>query len=253
MTRRLTGKVAVVTGGARGIGRAYAVALACEGASVVSFDIDGSAETLSEIELNGASGLAVRGDVTEENDVRALFAKTVDKFGRLDILVNNAAILTPLSIRSSSEISLEEFDRVLKVNVRGTFQCAREAAPHLRRSGGGKIVNISSTTAFGGPPMTHYIASKGAVISMTYAMAEEYGPDNICVNALAVGFTESESVLGQPPQVIDKVRETVLGRRPIKRSMFPGEVAKAMLFLVTDESDFVTGHTIIVDGGFVMR
>ena len=174
-------------------------------------------------------------------------------FGRLDILVNNAAILTPLSIRSSSEISLEEFDRVLKVNVRGTFQCAREAAPHLRRSGGGKIVNISSTTAFGGPPMMHYIASKGAVISMTYAdgrriRARQYLRERACRRVHRIGKRSWTTTAGHRQGARNRSAPA-----PIKRSMFPGEVAKAMLFLVTDESDFVTGHTMIVDGGFVMR
>ena len=177
----------------------------------------------------------------------------VERFGRLDILVNNAGLLAPLSIASSRDIALDDFDRIMKVNVRGVFQCVRAAAPHMKKSGGGKIVNISSTTAFGGPPMLHYIASKGAVISMTYAMAAELGPDNICVNTLAVGFTESEGVEEQPSEVVDAVRAAVLGRRPIKKSITPDDMARAMMFLVTEESDFVTGHTLVVDGGFVMR
>jgi NAD(P)-dependent dehydrogenase (short-subunit alcohol dehydrogenase family) len=250
---RLAGKVAIVTGAARGIGCAYAVALAREGAAVVCFDVKDCAETLSQVVQAGSTGLAARGDVTDDEDVRRAVADTIVKFGRIDILINNAALLAPLATRSSDEISLEAFDRMMKVNVRGTFQCVRAVVPHMRRGGGGKIVNVSSTTAFGGPPMMHYIASKGAVISMTYAMAEEYGRDNICVNTLAVGFTESEGVTEQPTEVVDLVRNAVLERRPLKRSMFPADMARAMLFLVTDESDFVTGHTLVVDGGFVMR
>lgn len=250
---RLSGKIAIVTGAARGIGRAYALALAREGAGVVAFDLVDSKDTAAMITAAGGAALTIRGDITDEDAVQAMTATTVERFGRLDILVNNAALLAPLSIRSSSEISLDDFDQMLKVNVRGTFQCVRSATPHMRRLGGGKIVNISSTTAFGGPPMMHYIASKGAVIAMTYAMAEELGPHNICVNTLAVGFTESEGVTEQPSDVVEAVRRNVLGRRPIKRSIFPDDMAKAMLFLATEESDFVTGHTLVVDGGFVMR
>lgn len=250
---RLSGKVAIVTGAARGIGQAYAIALAREGASVVSCDVNDSSATVAGVEAAGGVGFAIRADVADDATVRRVMADIAARFGRIDILINNAAVLAPLSIRSSEEISLEDFDRVMKINVRGTFQCVRAVAPYMKRSGGGKIVNISSTTAFGGPPMMHYIASKGAVISMTYAMAAEYGADNICVNTLAVGFTESEGVTEQPAEVIDFVRDMVLGRRAIKRAMFPDDIARAMLFLVTDESDFVTGHTLVVDGGFVMR
>jgi len=250
---RLSGKVAIVTGGARGIGRAYVVALAREGAKVVSFDVNDSRATLAEVEKIGGIAVAERGDVTDEAAVHKLAAGTVERFGRLDILVNNAGLLAPLSIASSHDITLDDFDRIMKVNVRGVFQCVRAAAPHMKKSGGGKIVNISSTTAFGGPPMLHYIASKGAVISMTYAMAAELGPDNICVNTLAVGFTESEGVNEQPSEVVEAVRAAVLSRRPIKRTMTPDDMARAMMFLVTEESDFVTGHTLVVDGGFVMR
>ena len=250
---RLASKVAVVTGAARGIGRAYAVALAREGAHVTSFDRIASDDTVAEVEGAGGRCLAIRGDVTDEADVRRAMADTETHFGRIDILINNAAVLTPLSIRSSDEIDLDEFDRVMKVNVRGSFQCARAVVPYMQRVGGGKIVNISSTTAFGGPPMMHYVASKGAIVSMTYAMAAEYGAHGICVNTLAVGFTESESVAEQPAEVIDRVREVVMGRRVIKREMHAQDMARAMLFLATDESDFVTGHTLVVDGGFVMR
>jgi len=250
---RLSGKVAIVTGGARGIGQAYVVALAREGASVVSFDVNDSGATVGAVERIGGIAVSARGDVTDDAAVNKLAADTVERFGRLDILVNNAGLLAPLSIASSRDIALDDFDRIMKVNVRGVFQCVRAAAPHMKKSGGGKIVNISSTTAFGGPPMLHYIASKGAVISMTYAMAAELGPDNICVNTLAVGFTESEGVEEQPSEVVDAVRAAVLGRRPIKKSITPDDMARAMMFLVTEESDFVTGHTLVVDGGFVMR
>jgi len=250
---RLSGKVAIVTGGARGIGQAYVVALAREGASVVSFDVNDSVATVVAVEKNGGIAVSARGDVTDDEAVHKLAADTVERFGRLDILVNNAGLLAPLSIASSRDIALDDFDRIMKVNVRGVFQCVRAAAPLMKKSGGGKIVNISSTTAFGGPPMLHYIASKGAVISMTYAMAAELGPDNICVNTLAVGFTESEGVEEQPSEIVDAVRAAVLGRRPIKKSITPDDMARAMMFLVTEESDFVTGHTLVVDGGFVMR
>jgi NAD(P)-dependent dehydrogenase (short-subunit alcohol dehydrogenase family) len=250
---RLSGEVAIVTGAARGIGRAYSVAPAREGASVVSFDVNDSGATAAEVEAAGGAALAITGDVTDDGSIQRMMLATIERFGRLDILINNAAVLAPLSIRSSADISLGDFDRILRVNVRGTFQCVRAAVPWMRKSGGGKIVNISLTTAFGGPPMMHYIASKGAVISMIYAMAEELGPDNICVNTLAVGFTESDGVIEQPPEVINAVRERVLGKRVIKRSMLPGDVANAMLSLVTEASDFVTGHTLVMDGGFVMR
>lgn len=253
MTQRLAGKVAIVTGGARGIGRAYAVALAREGANVVSFDLNDSNETVAAVQAAGAAGMGVRGDVVDEAAVKRLMEETAARFGRIDILINNAAVLAPLATRSSNEIDLDDFDRVMKVNVRGTFQCVRAAAPYLKQAGGGKVVNISSTTAFGGPPMMHYIASKGAIISMTYAMAAEYGGQGTCVNTLAVGFTESEGVTEQPAEVISFVREAVIGRRAIKKSMHPEDMARAMLSLVTEESDFVTGHTLVVDGGFVMR
>jgi len=250
---RLAGKTAIVTGAARGIGRAFAEALAAEGALVISLDLADGAETVASIRSAGGRAVHIQGDVTDEEAVNRMAAIAFEQSGRLDILINNAAILAPLSIRSLEEISLEDFDRVLKVNVRGAFQCTRAAVPYMRRTGGGKIVNISSTTAFGGPPMHHYIASKGALISMTYALAAELGSDKICVNALAVGFTESDGVAEQPEAVIDAVRAAVMGQRVIKKVITPADMAKAMLFLVTEGSDLVTGHTLIVDGGFVMR
>jgi NAD(P)-dependent dehydrogenase (short-subunit alcohol dehydrogenase family) len=250
---KLAGKTAVVTGAARGIGRAFAEALAAEGAFVVSFDLADGTETVDSIRADGGRALHVQGDITDEAAVEHLARIAFDRSGRFDILVNNAAVLAPLSIRSMDDISLDEFDHVMKVNVRGAFQCTRAAVPYMRRTGGGKIVNISSTTAFGGPPMHHYIASKGAIISMTYALAAELGKDNICVNALAVGFTESDGVTEQPAAVIDAVRSAVMGQRHIKKTITPADMAKAMLFLVTEGSDMVTGHTLIVDGGFVMR
>ena len=249
---RMDGRVAIVTGAGRGIGVAYAKALAEEGAKVVVSDIIETETTVNIIKQAGGDALGLHCDVTEPEQTRALVAETVKAYGKLDVLVNNAALFADLKQRPFMEIDEEEWDRVMRINTRGVFSCVKAAVPEMRKHGYGKIINISSGTVFKGTPfLLHYVSSKGAMVAFTRALAREVGDDGICVNAIAPGLTMSEKVLDDPQWTTIQSGNT--GSRAIKREEVPEDLIGALLFFSSPESDFVTGQTMVVDGGSAMH
>jgi NAD(P)-dependent dehydrogenase (short-subunit alcohol dehydrogenase family) len=232
----LDGKVAIVTGGAQGIGRAIADGLAREGARVVVAD------------LNPPDG-GIRADVSSEDDVARMVDEAVSRHGGVDILVNNAGLYASLPMRPFTEIPLEEWRQVMDVNVASMFLASRAVVPVMRERGGGKIVNISSGTPFRGVPfLLHYVTSKGAIVALTRALAKELGKDSIHVNCVAPGFTMSEGVK-EHPEVVEALRDVSVAARTIQRDQVPEDVVGAVVFLCTPAADFVTGQTMVIDGG----
>jgi NAD(P)-dependent dehydrogenase (short-subunit alcohol dehydrogenase family) len=249
---RLAGKVAIVTGAAQGIGRTYAEELSKAGAAVVVTDIATSRETVEAIRVAGGRAIDMVADVTDRASLDRLVEETVNAFGRLDILVNNAALFGKLAMRGFADIPQDEWDRVMIVNVRGTWQAIAAAAPAMKRSGGGKVINISSGTVFKGSPfLLHYVTSKAAVIGLTRSVARELAADKICVNAIAPGLVMSDAVQSHPGW--GEVVQSIVASRAIKRDSTPEDLIGALLFLASDDSDFVTGQTLVVDGGSVMH
>jgi NAD(P)-dependent dehydrogenase (short-subunit alcohol dehydrogenase family) len=242
---RLEGKVAVVTGGAQGIGRAIADGLAAEGARIVVADLQGAEAAAASYE--GGVGLAV--DVADEAAVERLVAETVDRCGGVDILVTHAGLYASLAMRPFDEIPLAEWRQVMDVNVASMFLTCRAAVPVMREAGGGAIVNISSGTPFRGVPfLLHYVTSKGAIVAFTRALAKELGKDGIRVNCVAPGFTMSDGVK-EHPEVIEKLQEASVAARTIQRDQEPADVVGAVVYLAGPEASFVTGQTIVIDGG----
>jgi NAD(P)-dependent dehydrogenase (short-subunit alcohol dehydrogenase family) len=246
---RLEGKVVIVTGAARGIGRVYAQALAKEGASVVASDIlsEGANETASDIMKMGGKAIPIIADISRENDTNRIAEETIKKFGRIDGLVNNAARNTDLKWGPFDEIKVEDWDKVMAVNLRGTWLCIKSVFPYMKKQGGGKIVNIASGTFFlGTPGFAHYIASKAGVIGLTRALSKELGQHNININAIAPGLTVTEvntSVF--TPEYLGQVRKM----KALQRDQFPNDLVGTLLFLLSPDSDFMTGQTLVVDGG----
>ncbi|HEU5489501.1 MAG TPA: SDR family oxidoreductase [Gaiellaceae bacterium] len=234
--RALDGKVAIVTGGAQGIGAAIATGLAGEGAEVVVVD------------LEPPEG-GIRADVSSEDDVSRMVGEALERNGRIDILVNNAGLYASLEMRAFTEIPLEEWDRVMEVNVASMFLTCRAVVPVMREQGGGKIVNISSGTPFRGVPfLLHYVTSKGAIVAFTRALAKELGKDSIHVNCVAPGFTMSDGVKSNP-KVVEALRDVSVASRTLQRDQVPEDVVGAVVFLCTPAADFITGQTMVIDGG----
>ena len=232
----LDGKVAIVTGGAQGIGAAIASGLEAEGATVAVAD------------LNPPEG-GIRADVSSEEDVSRMVEETVERYGRIDILVNNAGLYASLEMRAFTEIPLEEWRQVMDVNVASMFLACRAVVPVMREQGGGKIVNISSGTPFRGVPfLLHYVTSKGAIVALTRALAKELGKDAIHVNCVAPGFTMSDGVRSHP-EVVEALRDVSVAARTIQRDQVPEDVVGAVVFLCTQAADFITGQTMVIDGG----
>ena len=249
---RLERRVAIVTGAGRGIGAVYARALAAEGARIAVADIIDTASTVNVVKQAGGEAIGVHCDVTDPEQVRAMVAATIEAFGKVDILVTNAALFADLEFKSFMEIDEAEWDRVLAVNLRGVFTCAKAVIPEMRRNGYGKIVNISSGTVFKGTPMMlHYVSSKGAVVAFTRALAREVGDAGVRVNALAPGLTMSEEVARKEQWAA--IKDANAATRAIRRDAMPEDLIGAMLFLCSSDSDFVTGQTLVCDGGSVMH
>jgi len=248
---RLDGKVVIVTGGAKGLGKEFCLGLAEAGARVAMaahrFDTDGARNAKAEIEALG--GLAVEVDVTSEADTQRMAAETLRKFGRIDALVNNAAMYGGVSRVGILETPVEEWDRLMRVNLKGPFLSSRAVIPSMRQQGGGKIVNIASEVAFtGSKGMIHYVTSKGGVLAFNRSLAMELGQYNICVNAVAPGYTDTPA-----SRTIGDVQKYDVSKTPLARLEQPGDLVGAVIFFVSDDSNFVTGQTLVVDGGRYMH
>lgn len=248
----LDGKVAIVTGAARGLGAAFALAMGEEGARLVVADTRDVSQTIERLTHQGAEALGVQVDVTDARSVNEMIAMAESRFGSVDILVNNAAISGDIRAQPLTEISATEWDRVMTVNVRGTFECIKAVVPIMSAGGGGSIINVSSAaTIKGRPGILHYVASKGAVTAMTRAVARELGQHKIRVNAIAPGVTMTEGVLAQPIFKGEGLAADIASRC-LAREALPEDIVGAVLFLGSDRSGFITGQTLVVDGGSVM-
>jgi NAD(P)-dependent dehydrogenase (short-subunit alcohol dehydrogenase family) len=247
----LEDKVVIVTGAGQGIGRTYAEAIAQAGASVALADVNEDAVTslAGELTAAGHQAIAVRVDVSDEASTLAMADTAEQRFGRIDGLVNNAALYAGLQLRGPMDLPVDEWDRVMAVNVKGPFLCARAVVPAMRRAGGGSIVNQSSTGAWGSAALTHYTSSKAAVLGLTRSLAKSFGADGIVVNAIAPGQIGTEATLGLiPAERLERMSAT----QAIGRTGLPEDLCGAVVFLLSDGARFMTGQTLVVDGGLVM-
>jgi NAD(P)-dependent dehydrogenase (short-subunit alcohol dehydrogenase family) len=241
----LEGKVAIVTGGAQGIGRAIADALAADGARIVIADLQGAEQAAADF----PDGVGLTVDVASEDDVARMAAETVQRCGAIDILVNNAGLYASLAMRPFEQIPVAEWRQVMDVNVLSMFLTCRAVVPQMREQGGGRIVNISSGTPFRGVPfLLHYVTSKGAIVALTRALAKELGGDDVLVNCVAPGFTMSDGV-HEHPEVIEALQDISVSARTLKRDQVPEDVVGAVAFLCGLGAAFVTGQTMVIDGG----
>jgi len=241
----MQGKVAIVTGAAQGIGRAIAEGLSAAGARIVVADLRGAEEAAAAF----PDGVGVTVDVANEDDVRRLVDEVVERCGTIDILVNNAGLYASLEMRPFDQIPLDEWRKVMDVNVASMFLTCRAVVPVMREHGGGKVVNISSGTPFRGVPfLLHYVTSKGAIVAFTRALAKELGKDRVLVNCVAPGFTMSAGVEAHP-EVIERLRDVSVSARTLQRDQVPDDVVGAVVFLCGPGSDFITGQSIVIDGG----
>ena len=251
--QRLAGKVALVTGGAKGIGRHYSQALAAQGARVMIADIeDGGALAQQLAQKHGAgSAASALFDVSDEQQVQTLVKTTLERFGQIDVLVNNAALYAKLKPRNFDEWDVATFDKVLAVNIRGPWLMVKHVAPHMKARKSGKIINIASGAAYKGVPrMLPYVSSKGAMIAFTRALSRELGEFGIAVNSLSPGYILSETGLENRTHV-EEERMPVRNSRAFKRDAYPEDLLGTLIFLASSDSDFVTGQSIVVDGGSV--
>jgi NAD(P)-dependent dehydrogenase (short-subunit alcohol dehydrogenase family) len=250
---QLEGKVAIVTGAAQGIGAEYARGLAAAGAAVSLCDILDPQAVVDEIVAAGGKAIGRVVDITDGAAVRNFAASTEEKLGGLHILVNNAALFVALSRKPLMEIETEEWDRVMQVNVRGSFECVKAVVPYMKAKGYGKIVNIASSTVNSGQPfLLHYVTSKGAIIAMTRSMARELGGAGIRVNVVSPGFTLSEGILNKPAYT-PELKSSIASMRSIVRDQRPDDLIGTVVFLASPASDFITGQTLVVDGGMSMN
>jgi NAD(P)-dependent dehydrogenase (short-subunit alcohol dehydrogenase family) len=241
----LEGKVAIVTGAAQGIGNAIARGLAAEGARIVVADLNRAEEAAAAFD----EGVGLTVDVADEDEVARMVDDAVERCGRIDILVNNAGLYASLAMRPFTEIPVDEWRQVMDVNVLSMFLTCRAVVPKMREQGGGRIVNISSGTPFRGVPfLLHYVTSKGAIVALTRALAKELGRDDVLVNCVAPGFTMSDGVL-EHPEVVGALRDVSVSARTLQRDQQPEDVVGAVVFLCGPGASFITGQTMVIDGG----
>lgn len=244
---KLKGKVVIVTGGAQGLGKAYCESLAEEGACVVVADIRDTVPVAERIKQKGGTAIALKADITSEDDVLHMADEAVNAYGKIDALVNNAAVFSGLGSNHFWEITPTDWDRVMKVNVKGPWLCVRAVLPQMMKQQSGKIINVGSATVFlGTSGFLHYVASKSAILGMTRAMAHELGDYNISVNTLAPGLTWTEAA--QELFSEERAKQSAQ-KKCLKRLGQTQDVVGTLKFLVSDDSNFITGQTIIVDGG----
>ena len=248
MNNRQEGRVAVVTGGAAGIGQAYSVRLAHDGAKLVIGDIADAGETIGLVEGVGGEAVGVRCDVSSAEDVHAMAEAAFDAFGKVDILVHNAGIY-PISM--FADMSFEEWRRVLSVNLDSMFHVCHEFLPGMRERGWGRVLCIASTTFHAGSPgMSHYVASKGGLIGLLRSLAAEVGADGVTVNAIAPSLVRSKGTIEGPHEELGLFK-MLAEAQAIKRTQLPEDLVGAISFLASDDAAFITGQTLVVDGGWM--
>ena len=245
----LTGKVAIVTGASRGLGRGMAIGLAKAGANVVVTDILDTKETVDEVKKLGREALGIKVNVTKKSDVEAMVKQTLEKFGRVDILVNNAGILR---IEPTEDMKEEDWDKVLAINLKGQFLCAREVGKHMIKQKSGKIINMSSIAGkFGNPQSAAYNASKAGVILLTKTLAIDWGKHNIQVNAICPGafYTPMTEESFKDENLVQMIKTSV----PLGRYGEPEDLVGTVIYLASEASNYVTGHALVVDGGWTAK
>ncbi|MBI3089793.1 MAG: 3-oxoacyl-ACP reductase FabG [Candidatus Tectomicrobia bacterium] len=243
---RLRGKVIIITGSARGIGRAYAERCAAEGARLVVADVIPTQAAVDAITKAGGEAIGVACDVSRAASVEAMAGAARQAFGGIDVLVNNAAMFATIRFGKLQDLDEQEWDRVMAINVKGPWLCVKAVLPAMIEGGGGKIINIASSTVYTGVPnFLHYVTSKGAIVAMTRAMARELGRHNITVNAIAPGYTMSTGTEHNP----EKVNENTIRSRALRRTQYPEDLVGTLAHLASDDANFITGQVISVDGG----
>lgn len=245
----LAERTIIVTGAATGIGQAFAVGCAAQGANVVVADMNAAEETVAAVEAAGGRALAVRVDVADNDSVQAMARAATERFGRIDGLVNNAAYFREVKLTPFEELDPAQWDRIFQVNVKGVWQCCKAVMPAMRQRGSGSIVNIASVVAVAGQPgYLHYVASKGAVLSMTKGLAKECGAAGVRVNVIAPGFVITDATRNRPAEW----QQSFLKARAISREQRPDDLVGTALYLLSDLAGFVSGQTLVVDGGHIM-
>jgi 3-oxoacyl-[acyl-carrier protein] reductase len=254
MSPALKDKVAIITGASRGIGKAFALRFAEEGAKllITTTSLERAKGTVKEVKARGAEVAVIEADISFEKDAKKIADKVMQQYGKVDILVNNAAIWYGINITPWDAWTTEDWDRIFTVNVRGTWLCCKAIAPLMAKAGKGKIINIASNVAR--VPASQfflpYSCSKGAIYILTQALARALGPSGINVNAIAPGYTASEASLSQ--QNSDKIFEIATGEQTLHRRLQPVDMVGAAVFLASSDADSITGQTYYIDGGTVM-